>query len=385
MAGARLPSAPAAPFRPSCPPGRRAAAAQGTPPRAGIPRIIFSRASLANGIIPHSGETSMELYHNHPHLEKEEIVQPEDIRLQTRLTMRNHKEILDWLGLDWKNVVKVTRFQKRLDESKQIEEVMADYFRDTWPPMSVYEIDGLSSPQARLEIEMWVVPDSAAVSRSGRTPAPVKGLCLGPAAARGRRSNGIRAGILVSKDMDLVFMSALTAYPFNVDPWNPGEFKLPTDAGGARQDGHRESRAHHPGRRHHVAAPDLPRELHRAWWRRRELPGAKQGDWRSCSTSLRVTDTGVPGRQRPVPDDRCRAAACAGGQRSGSRSRTAPRRARDVARARHQGQQRRRPGLLLGHHRVSDRRRSVESRAASRCRRTRPLRRSCWWTTSSGC
>jgi len=63
----------------------------------------------------------MELYHNHPHFEKEEIVQPEDIRLQTRLTMRNHKEILDWMGLDWKHVVKVTRFQKRLDESKQIE------------------------------------------------------------------------------------------------------------------------------------------------------------------------------------------------------------------------------------------------------------------------
>jgi hypothetical protein len=55
----------------------------GGTPRAGIPRIIFSRASLANGIIPHSGETAMDLYHHHPHLDKEEIVQPEDIRLQT--------------------------------------------------------------------------------------------------------------------------------------------------------------------------------------------------------------------------------------------------------------------------------------------------------------
>ena len=156
-------------FQTVMPAWAESAAAQGTPPRAGIPRIIFSRASLANGIIPHSGETSMELYHEHPHLAKEEIVQPEDIRLQTRLTMRNHKEILDWLGLGWKHVVKITRFQKRLDESKQIEAVLADYFRDSWPPMSVYEVDGLSSPQARLEIEMWVVPNSEAV-RDGPSP-----------------------------------------------------------------------------------------------------------------------------------------------------------------------------------------------------------------------
>lgn len=62
--------------------------------RAGA-RVMFIRAPLANGIIPHAGETSMELYHRHPHDPKEEIVQPEDIRLQTRLLMRNHKEILD--------------------------------------------------------------------------------------------------------------------------------------------------------------------------------------------------------------------------------------------------------------------------------------------------
>jgi enamine deaminase RidA (YjgF/YER057c/UK114 family) len=204
------------------------ALAQGTPPRAGIPRITFSRASLANGLIPHSGETSMELYHNHPHFEKEEVVQPEDIRLQTRLTMRNHKEILDWMGLDWKHVVKVTRFQKRLDESKQIEAVMADYFRDSWPPMSVYEIEGLSSPQARVEIEMWVAPDSETVAKYA-TPAPVKGLASVLPRPEIVARTGYAPGILVSKEMDLVFMSALTAYPFKVDPWNPGEFTLPTD------------------------------------------------------------------------------------------------------------------------------------------------------------
>jgi 2-iminobutanoate/2-iminopropanoate deaminase len=125
---------------------------------------------LSNGIIPHAGETSMELCHKHPHDPREEIVQPEDIRLQTRLVMRNHKEILDWMGLGWKNVVKLTRYQKRMDESKQIEEVLASYFKEWWPPMTVYEISGLSSPQARVEIDMWVVPNETRVVAG--SPAP---------------------------------------------------------------------------------------------------------------------------------------------------------------------------------------------------------------------
>ena len=280
-------------FQTVVPAWAESAAAQGTPPRAGIPRIVYSRASLANGIIPHSGETSMELYHEHPHLPKEEIVQPEDIRLQTRLTMRNHKEILDWLGLDWKHVVKITRFQTRLSESKQIEEVLADYFRNNWPPMSVYEVAGLSSPQARLEIEMWVAPDSDAVQRWA-VPAPVKGLFSVLPRPEIVARTGYAPGILVGKDMDLVFMSALTAYPFNVDPWNPGEFRLPADAAAKGK----------------MATQNLERIIQAAGITWQHLifrvsftaPGGggvpfqeRQGDWRSCSTSLRVTDTGVPG------------------------------------------------------------------------------------------
>ena len=140
-----------------------AASAQGAAPRPGTPRISFIRVPLAAGVIPHAGETSMELYHRHPHDPKEEIVQPEDIRLQARLTMSNHKEILDWAGLSWRNVVKLTRYQKRMDESPQIEEVLRSYFKDWWPPQTVYEITGLSSPQARLEIDMWVVPNETRV------------------------------------------------------------------------------------------------------------------------------------------------------------------------------------------------------------------------------
>jgi len=123
-------------------------------------RVTFARASLANGILFHAGTTSMELYHDHPHNPDQEKVQPDDIRLQTRLVMRNHKEILDWHGFTWRNVIKVTRYQKRMSESPVIEEVMAEYFGDWWPATTAVEVTRLSSPQARVEVEIIAVPSN---------------------------------------------------------------------------------------------------------------------------------------------------------------------------------------------------------------------------------
>ena len=136
---------------------------QRTAPRAGTPRVTFVRASLANGIIVHAGGTALDLYHTHPHNPQEEALQPDDIRQQTRLCLRNHKEILDWMGLGWRNVVKLRRYQTRMSESQEIEKVMAEYFKDWWPAMIAVPVRRLSSPQARLEIDMWVVPNAAGV------------------------------------------------------------------------------------------------------------------------------------------------------------------------------------------------------------------------------
>jgi enamine deaminase RidA (YjgF/YER057c/UK114 family) len=265
--------------------------AQSAGRRASTPRVSFVRAPLQNGIIAHAGATSMELYHQHPHLEREEIVQPEDIRLQTRLVMRNHKEILDWMGLGWKNVVKVTRYQKRMDESRQIEEVLASYFKDWWPAMTVHEITGLSSPQARLEIDMWVVPN-------GTTPQATAAIIRGidPILPRPEVTGRLAfaPGIKIGSEMDLVHLSGITAYPPDIDPWNPGAFKLPAD----------------PAARRKMATDNLDRVLKAAGstWQHivfnvnyiAQGDGgidfrAQTGDWSPCSTSLRVTDTGVPG------------------------------------------------------------------------------------------
>jgi enamine deaminase RidA (YjgF/YER057c/UK114 family) len=273
--------------------GRPAGAAlvrQGPAPR--VPaRAPFTRVSLAGGIILHAGETSMELYHRHPHDPKEEIVQPEDIRLQTRLTMRNHKEVLDWMDLGWDDVVKLTCYQKRMDESPQIEEVLRSYFKRGLPPMSVYQIDGLSSPQARIEIDMWVRPKPTTPSGM---KAPVPGIFTIFPRPEVTGRVAYAPGIKLPADMDLLFFSGLTAYPWEVDPFRPGSFQLPSDA----------------AERSRLAAVNVQQVLESAGitWQHivnnvnYSAPGGGAvnfrehwGDYSPCSTSLRVTNVGIPG------------------------------------------------------------------------------------------
>lgn len=101
-------------------------------------------------------------------------------------------------------------------------------------------------------------------------------------------------GIKISSDWDMLYISGISPYPPEVDPWNPGTFKLPAD----------------PAARSKMATDNLDRVLTAAGatWGHIILqvtyaaPGgggidfrAKMGDWRPCSTSLRVTDTGIPG------------------------------------------------------------------------------------------
>jgi enamine deaminase RidA (YjgF/YER057c/UK114 family) len=139
-----------------------AANAQGNRSSA-VPRGTYVRADAGMDLLFLAGTTALDLYHLHPHV-PHEIVMPDDIGGQTHLCMRNLKEVLDDQGLTWQNVVKVNRFQKDLDESDAIEEVMREYFDhwDWWPAMTTMQIRDLSSVPARLELEiMAAVPRSA--------------------------------------------------------------------------------------------------------------------------------------------------------------------------------------------------------------------------------
>lgn len=100
--------------------------------------------------------------------------------------------------------------------------------------------------------------------------------------------------IEISPALDLLIISGISAYPPEVDPWNPGSFRVPGDA----------------AERGKMATANLDRILKAAGstWEHivfnvtYAAPGGgginfagQYGEWRPCSTSLRVTDTGVPG------------------------------------------------------------------------------------------
>ena len=102
-------------------------------------------------------------------------------------------------------------------------------------------------------------------------------------------------GIKISKDLDLLYFSGMTPYPFEVDPWEPGDFKMPAD----------------PAMRSKLVTDKLDQVLKAAGTTWEHIvfnvnytapPGGgginfreRQGDYSPCSTSLRVADTGVPG------------------------------------------------------------------------------------------
>ena len=100
-------------------------------------------------------------------------------------------------------------------------------------------------------------------------------------------------GIRMSPQLDLILFSGISPYPAEIDPWNPGEFRLPSA----------------PTDRASMSADNLGRLLTAAGssWQHivsntsyttpdgdDQLP-AGMGTWRPCGTSVRVAQIGIPG------------------------------------------------------------------------------------------
>ena len=100
-----------------------------------------------------SGSTAIPLYHSHPHVHEEHIL-PDDIREQTRRAMDDIKLSLDACNIDWNNVVKVTKYLTDMREADAMHEVMGENFGDWKPASTMVCINNLSSPGARVEIDM---------------------------------------------------------------------------------------------------------------------------------------------------------------------------------------------------------------------------------------
>lgn len=102
-----------------------------------------------------SGATSSPLYHHHPHQDHEHV-HPHSIEQQTRNAMNAIKSILDEVGATWRDVVKVTKYLTDFRDADAMHKTMAEYFGNWLPASTTVCINQLSSPGARVELDMIV-------------------------------------------------------------------------------------------------------------------------------------------------------------------------------------------------------------------------------------
>ena len=108
-----------------------------------------------------SGATASALYHHHPHHDDEHI-HPHSIEQQTHNAMEAIKSILDEVGATWKDVVKITKYLTDIRDGDGMHKTMREYFGDWRPASTMVCINQLSSPGARVELDMIVaLPKSA--------------------------------------------------------------------------------------------------------------------------------------------------------------------------------------------------------------------------------
>jgi enamine deaminase RidA (YjgF/YER057c/UK114 family) len=113
----------------------------------------------AGQIVFISGATASPLYHQHPHVEEEHVL-PDDIEEQTRRAMDTIKMVLDTKDLSWHNVAKVTKYLTDIREMDIVNRTMSEYMGDHRPASTLLCVNNLSSPGARVELDMIAVGPS---------------------------------------------------------------------------------------------------------------------------------------------------------------------------------------------------------------------------------
>mgnify|MGYP000365565046 FL=1 len=103
-----------------------------------------------------SGATASPLYHAHPH-EWHEHDHPNDIESQVHNAMASIKSILDHEGLGWTDVVKVTKYLTDMRDQDGLNSALSTYFGSWKPASTMICVNSLSTPGARIELDMIAV------------------------------------------------------------------------------------------------------------------------------------------------------------------------------------------------------------------------------------
>jgi 2-aminomuconate deaminase len=124
--------------------------------KADMPYASAVRVTAPGDLLFISGATPSPLYHKHPH-DLAEHNHPVSIEAQTRLAMENIKSILDHEGLAWTDIVQVTKYLTDMRDMDGMVAVLARYFGDWTPASTTVCVNQLSTPGARVELEMTAV------------------------------------------------------------------------------------------------------------------------------------------------------------------------------------------------------------------------------------
>ena len=121
-----------------------------------MPYAPAIRVAAPGDLLFLSGATPSPLYHRHPH-ELAEHQHPVAIEEQTRLAMENIRGVLEHEGLTWSDVVKVTKYLTDMRDMDGMVAVLAGYFGSWRPASTTVCVNQLSTPGARVELDMIAV------------------------------------------------------------------------------------------------------------------------------------------------------------------------------------------------------------------------------------
>lgn len=103
-----------------------------------------------------SGCTPSPLYHSHPHIFAEHD-HPVSIKEQTRQAMDSVISILDHEGLSLTDVVKITKYLTDMRDLEDMAATLSEIFGDWKPASTTICVNQLSTPGARLELDVTAV------------------------------------------------------------------------------------------------------------------------------------------------------------------------------------------------------------------------------------
>ena len=121
-----------------------------------MPYAPAVKVQSARDLVFISGATASPLYHQHPHVAEEHVL-PDDIKQQTHMAMANIKLVLDHQRLSWRHIVKVTKYVTDMREADDMHVVLNEYFGDWRPASTLVAVSNLSSPGARVELDMMAI------------------------------------------------------------------------------------------------------------------------------------------------------------------------------------------------------------------------------------